>query len=138
MTATKTRTRTAGDLQVTSTATLQDAQLVMSILNGPTAMRALDGMQALWAYTEPPTWEEFDSDYPRTSTTAADVAAVLNLNETIGTFVKQGLLDRGLVYDLLWVKGAWEQCQHIALHMREAADNPEIYANFERLAAAQP
>lgn len=126
------------DLQVTSTATVQDAQLLVSIFNGPLAMRAQDGLTALYAYDAPPTWEQFDRDHPRGSDAARDVSALLNLNEEIATFVKQGLLDRGLVYDLLWVKGAWELCRAIALHYRETSGNAEIYANFERLATAQP
>lgn len=133
-----TTTSSTTDLRITSTATMQDAQLIMSILNGPLAMRALDGLQALSMYDAPPTWEQFDADHPQDTATAGDVTALLYINETVGTFVKQGLLDRGLVYDLLWVKGAWDRVKGIALHQREKAGNAEIYANFERLAAAQP
>ena len=59
------------------------------------------------------------------------------MSETVATFVKQGLLDKGLVYDLLWVSGAWQRCKAIALHERERSGSAEMYANFERLAAGQ-
>lgn len=126
------------DLTVTSHATQQDAQLMVAINNGPVAERALVGQELLWAYDTPPTWKQFDRDHPARSEGRIAVTAVLNYYETIGTYVKQGLLDRGLVYDLLWVKGLWARCENIALHYRERAGEPEIYANFERLAKAQP
>src|SRR3954447_14121371 len=37
----------------------------------------------------------------------ASVSKVLMFGETIGTLVKNGLLDRQLVYDWLWVEGSW-------------------------------
>lgn len=134
--ATRTTRPTAG-LSVTSTATAQDAQLLVSIFNGPLAMRAQDGLALLYTYNQPPAWEQFDADHPGGSEGARNVSALLNLNEEIATFVKHGLLDRDLVFDLLWVKGAWDRCGQIAMHYRDAAREPEIYANFERLAAAQ-
>ena len=59
------------------------------------------------------------------------------LNETIGTFVKQGLLDGGLVYDLFWIKGGWQCCRAIALYDREKSGVPALYENFETLAQGQ-
>ena len=37
------------------------------------------------------------------------VRTVLIFGETIGTLVKNGLLDRGLVLDWLWAQGLWER-----------------------------
>jgi len=132
-----TTTSSTTGLSITSTATQQDAQLLVSMFNGPLALRAQDGLTTLYGYDEPPTWEQFDRDHPHGTEEARCVSALLNLNEEIATFVKHGLLDRDLVFDLLWVQGAWERCASIALHYRETAGEPEIYANFERLAMAQ-
>lgn len=133
-----TKTTAKTDLSIASHASLADAQLIVAINNGPMAGRAMDGHDLLWQYDEAPTWKQFEKDHKPGSPGRLAVNAVLNYYETIGTFVKQGLLDRGLVYDLLWVKGLWDRCENIAMEYRRRAGNPEIYANFERLAKAQP
>lgn len=125
------------NLTITTHATQQDAVLLMQIMNGPLGLRAADGLTLLWDYERPPTYEQFVKQHPSGSQGQRDVQALLTVNETIATFVKQGLIDRGLVYDLLWVKGVWDRCANIALHYRKQTGEPEIYANFERLAAGQ-
>ena len=126
------------DLSVISTATQADAQLIVAINNSPTAARCADGHDLLWGYDGPLTWKQLEKDHKPGSAGRLAISAVLNYYETIGTFVKQGLLDRGLVYDLLWVKGVWARVEPIAQEYRRKAGEPEIYANFERLAAGQP
>ncbi len=134
---TTTRAKSARDLTVTRTATRQDAELLVQIMSTPVAERASDGMELLFGYDKPPSYEQFSKDHPRGSDGSRCVNAVLNFNETIGTFVKNGLLDKDLVYDLLWVAGAWERCKAIALHHREESGEPKIYENFEWLATGQ-
>jgi hypothetical protein len=56
--------------------------------------------------------------------------------ETIGTLVKNDLLDRDLVLDWLWVAGAWERVGPAARRAREQF-SPALYENFEALAKAQ-
>ncbi|MCU1600844.1 MAG: hypothetical protein JWO22_1553 [Frankiales bacterium] len=125
------------DLSITYTSTKQDAQLILSVLNGPMATRAFDGMDILFGYDTAPTFEQFDADHPHGSEGARAVSALLGINETIGTFVKQGLLDRGLVYDMFWIAGIWERCAPIATHYRAKTGVPEMYENFEALAQGQ-
>ena len=67
----------------------------------------------------------------------AEIQTVLVWNETIGTLVKNHLLDRDLVYDWLWVAGAWDRVAPAALEAREQAGVPELFANFEELAKGQ-
>ena len=125
------------DLTITSHATMQDATLLVQLLNGPLGLRAVDAMALLGAYRTPPSYATFIKDHPVGSAGNQAVQGLMTVSETIATFVKQGLLDKGLVYDLLWVAGAWDRCKNIALHERERAGEPEIFANFERLAAGQ-
>ena len=66
-----------------------------------------------------------------------EVQAVLTWHETIGTLVKNHLLDRDLVYDWLWVPGSWDRVGPAALKAREQAGVPELFANFEELAKRQ-
>ena len=62
---------------------------------------------------------------------------VLVFHETVGMLVKNDLLDRDLVYDWIWVSGAWERVAPAARAARERAGVPEIFENFEALAQGQ-
>jgi hypothetical protein len=79
--------------------------------------------------------EGFDPD--KATVTDADVQAILFFNETVGTLVKNGLFDRDLVYDWLWVKGSWERVGPAALRERERVGVPQLFENFEALAHGQ-
>jgi hypothetical protein len=63
--------------------------------------------------------------------------SVLKWYETVGTLVKQGLLDRGLIHDWLWVAGVWDTCRGIAMGQREESGVAEMWENFEALAVSQ-
>jgi hypothetical protein len=65
------------------------------------------------------------------------VSKTLMFGETVGTLVKNGLLDRGLVYDWLWVEGSWARVAPAAKKVREKAGVPQLYENYEALAAGQ-
>jgi len=65
------------------------------------------------------------------------IQTLLLWNETIGTLVKNDLLDRDLVLDWLWVSGVWERVGPAALRARAEAGSPELWANFEALAQSQ-
>ena len=65
------------------------------------------------------------------------IREILVFNETIGTLVKNDLLDRDLVYDWLWVAGAWERVGPAAKRAREKAGVAQLFENFEALAAGQ-
>jgi hypothetical protein len=66
-----------------------------------------------------------------------EVRLVLGYNETVGTLVKNDLLNRDLVYDWLWVAGTWDRVGPAALRAREQAGVAVLYENFEALAAGQ-
>jgi hypothetical protein len=79
--------------------------------------------------------EDFDVDAAQVLD--PEVHTVLVFHETIGTFVKNHLLDRDLVHDWLWVSGAWDRVGPAALRAREQAGVPELFENFEALAQGQ-
>lgn len=81
----------------------------------------------------------FADDFDPESADALDepVQTVLVFHETVGTLVKNELLDRDLVHDWLWVSGAWARVAPAALEAREAAGAPELWENFEALAQGQ-
>jgi hypothetical protein len=79
--------------------------------------------------------EDFDREAAHVNDQA--VQTVLVFYETVGTLVKNDLLDRELVHDWLWVSGAWERVGPAARAAREAAGVPELMENFEALARDQ-
>jgi hypothetical protein len=79
--------------------------------------------------------EEFD---PETAdSNDPPVRTILAFGETIGTLVKNDLLDRGLVLDWLWVQGLWDRGGPAALRARERFGSEALYEHFEALARAQ-
>jgi hypothetical protein len=132
-----TTTQLAPDITVTTTGPTQaDAQLMLQLAQLGQTPQMDRGRSILWAGDTPQTYEEFKVAHPRGSETYAAVEAVLAWNETVGTLVKQGLLNRDLVYDWLWVAGMWDRCKNIALGER-AETIPQMWENFEALAEGQ-
>ena len=127
------------DLSVSSTPTQSDAQLVVQLAQLGQAMNVDRGQALLWKHYRDGgiTFDQFEATYPTDSDDAVAILNVLKWYETIGTLVKQGLLERGLVHDWLWVSGIWDTCQPIAMGQREQSGEAKIWENFEALAASQ-
>jgi hypothetical protein len=83
--------------------------------------------------------EIFADDFDPNGVEANDpsVQTLLIFHETIGTLVKNGLLDRELVYDWLWVSGSWERVGPAAKRAQAKAGVAALYENYEALAAGQ-
>ena len=103
-------------------------------MNGFVTRNARDGVELLWTYESSPSYVELVRDHPIGSENYRDAIAVLSLGELIGTFVKNGVLHRGLVLDLIWMAGLWECCHVIAQDLRNLPNNPKLFENFEALA----
>jgi hypothetical protein len=107
-------------------ATHEDAALIVQLVRWGSEMGMDEAVHELWS----------DGYDPETAT--ADLPAVrkmLSFGETVGTFVKHNVLDRGLVVDLWWVEGMWSRVGPPAKLMREKMGEPRLYENFEALAA---
>ncbi len=106
-------------------ATHDDASLMVDLLQWHTAAGGMEASMALMDAS-------FDAD--SASVENRDVFVMLMMGETIGTFVKQGVLDSGLVYDL-WAPGLmWARVGPAALKQREKFGVPALWENFEALA----
>jgi len=106
-------------------ATHEDASLMMQILQWSTQTGAIEASMALMS-------PDFDAE-----TASADdrqVFVLLLQGETIGTFTKQGLLDKDLVYDLWAPRMLWARVGPAALRQREKYGEPALWENFEALA----
>jgi hypothetical protein len=128
-----TTTQAAPDLTIVSGATQDDARTMLKLAQLWQTDSHSRGSSILWATDTPMTYEQFNAAHPRGSQGFSDVLAVISWYETIGTLVKNGLLNRALVHDWLWVGGIWERCAPIALAQR-ATSTPRMWENFEALA----
>lgn len=103
-----------------------DATLMIQLAQWGTSLGIEEAQQLIWS-------DDFDAD-------AADprdplVNRLLNFFETVGTLTKNGLLDRALVLDWVWVAGIWDRVGPAAKKAREGLGVPELYENFELLAS---
>lgn len=106
-------------------ATKEDAALMMQIMQWGTSAGAMEAMVSLIG-------PDYDPD--NAAATDKDVFTTLMMGETIGTFVKQGVLDAGLVYDLWAPAMLWSRVGAAALKQREQFGEPRLWENFEGLA----
>jgi len=106
----------------------EDATLLVELAKWGTMMRLDEASRAVYS-------DDFDPETADVRDQA--VQTILVFNETIGTLVKNGLLDRQLVYDWLWVEGAWARVGPAAKRAREAQGVSQLYENFEALAGGQ-
>ena len=79
--------------------------------------------------------DDFDAEAAEVTNPSA--SKLLMFGETIGTLVKNGLINRELVYDWLWVEGTWAKVAPAAKRARAKAGVSQLYANYEALAAGQ-
>ena len=107
-------------------ATHEDAELVLQLVRWGTEMQLDEAVAALFA-------DGFDPQSASIDEPA--VRRALSFGETVGTLVKQGLLNRDLVYDLWWVEGVWARVGPAAVRQREKLGEPRLYENLEALAA---
>jgi hypothetical protein len=108
--------------------TREDATMILELAKWGTMLGLSEASRKVYA-------DGFDPDAAHQLD--PEVQTLLAFYETIGTFVKNELLDRELVYDWTWVVGAWERVGPAAVRAREQTGVPELYANFEALAQGQ-
>lgn len=106
----------------------QDGALLVQLAQWGTAMGLDDALRAVLQ-------DDFDPEAASVDDVA--VSHVLTYGETVGTLTKNGLLDTALVLDWWWAAGVWARVGPAALKARDKVGVPELYENFEALAAAQ-
>jgi hypothetical protein len=109
-------------------ATREDATLLVELAKLGTMMDYGQAARTVFA-------DDFDPD--TADVNDAPVQTMLVFFETVGTLVKNDLLDRDLTYDWLWAEGVWSKVGPAAERAREKAGVPQLYENFEALAAGQ-
>ncbi|HTT58427.1 MAG TPA: hypothetical protein VMF33_00095 [Acidimicrobiales bacterium] len=105
-------------------ATYEDAQLVVQLMQWETAVGVDDALAVLFS-------ESFDPE--TASLDDPNVRKVLTFGETVGALVKHHVLDRDLIRDVYWFDGIWERVKHHALTARAESGEAALYENFESL-----
>jgi hypothetical protein len=107
--------------------TAEDAKLIVQLAQWAAMLDLTVGISRIFA----------DDFNPETATADdPEIRKLFYFYETVGTLVKNDLLDRDLVLDWLWVAGIWERLAPAALAARETS-TPRMFENFEALAKSQ-
>jgi hypothetical protein len=106
--------------------TYEDANLVVQLSQWGTALGLNEAIASVFEDDFDPEIADALNDTP--------VRTLLTFFETIGTLVKNDVLNRGLIRDWLWVEGVWARVGPAALTAREHFKEPRLYENFEALA----
>jgi hypothetical protein len=109
-------------------ATHDDAVLMVELAKWGSMIGLAEASRELFA-------DDFDPN--AADVTDPSVSSMLMFGETIGTLVKNGLINRELMYDWLWVEGTWARVAPAAKRARQKAGVPQLYENYEALAAGQ-
>jgi len=109
----------------------EQAMLLTSIVAMANQAGLQRGYEVLIAYDEPPSRKQFEAEHPVGSEANRGVNALLNLGETVGTYIKHGALSADLVNDLLWLEGMWTWVENYVKDIREQFDEDALYENFE-------
>jgi hypothetical protein len=98
------------------------------------------GFQLITMFEKPPTLAQVRKRYPRDSQEYQQITASCGLEETIATFVRQGILNEALVNDMFPVAMGWTLMEKFAKGIRRETGEPRLYENAEWLAkrAAAP
>ncbi|MHB1988060.1 MAG: DUF4760 domain-containing protein [Acidimicrobiales bacterium] len=118
--------------------TANDAMVLLTILNAPVGDQAREAVELLWTYDEPPSFAVFVRDHAPGSIGYQQVMALLTVGERVGTFVKNGVLHRGLALDLIAMHAVWNRCSSIVHDLRDHRGNPKLFENMEWLANQSP
>jgi hypothetical protein len=113
---------------------VEDAQLILQQQIVMAMSGANQGYDLLWAFETPPTLAQLRKRHPRESGEYQQVMAFLVACETTATFVRQGILNEGLVNDLYDIASGYGRIEKIIKGIRRETGQPRIGENSEWLA----
>jgi hypothetical protein len=113
--------------------THEDATLMMQLVQS----WPVEASNWIWSDEFIPDYDEFTARHPDGGEGSANIRAILNWYETIGTLYKHGLFSEELLFDWLAIDAVWERVKSHALAWREETGQPRMYENFEAMADAQ-
>jgi hypothetical protein len=113
--------------------THEDADLMLQLVRS----WPVEATDWIWSDEFIPDYKESAAKDTEAGEGSANIRAVLNWYETIGTLHKHGLLNEDLLFDWLAIDLTWDRMKSHALGRRAEIGNPHMYENFEAMANAQ-
>ena len=117
--------------------TRDDAHLMLELANWHTAAGVPEAGNWIRSKEFVNDFDDFEKRYPEGSDEHLKVGLFLGYHETLGTLWKNRLLSEELLFDWVWVSGAWDLVSDIALGMRKKAGVDALWENFEAMADRQ-
>jgi hypothetical protein len=114
--------------------TSEDARLILQLNDSYLSSGGDRGLALLHMFETPPTLAQVRKRHAPGSEEYRFITNFLFSCETLGTFVKHGLLNEMLVLDLYAISGAWQRSEKLIKGMRREAGEPRLMENFEWLA----
>ena len=116
--------------------THQDATLMLQIAQWWASAGVNEAVNWMWSDEFIADYAEFVEKYPAGSEEYGKASKIVGAMETLGTLYKHGLFNEELLFDWLAVSMVWDRISGFALGIREVADAPRLYENFEAMAKA--
>ena len=117
--------------------THDDAHLMMELANWHTSSSVTEASNWIRSKEFVKDFDGFEKRYPDGSEGRLHVNRFLGYHETVGTLWKNKLLNEELLFDWVWVAGAWDLVSDIAIGMRKKAGVDALWENFEAAAERQ-
>ena len=118
--------------------THQDADLLIKLISARALMEVGDPDAQGWIWGDEfiPDYKEFKEKFRPGSVEWRRVHGAAGFFESLGTLVRNDLLNENLLYDWIFVVGSWDRMKDIMRGWREETV-PAMYENFEWIAERQ-
>ena len=116
--------------------TYRDARIMLELMQFQAASGLSEALNWLWSDQFVSDHAEFIKKYPLGSKGNIDATKICGYLETIGTLWKHRLINEDLLFDWLAVEMIWDRIKGFALGVRQVANEPRLYENFEVMAKA--
>ncbi len=118
--------------------THEDAQLLVQLARLNVASGCPEAGDFMWSDAFISDYDEFKAKFPIGSKEFGYIRTLAGFYETVGTLVKNELINEDLVLDWLAVHMVWNRLEGLLTGMRDEAGEPRLWENFQALAARVP
>jgi hypothetical protein len=118
--------------------THEDAQLLLQLARLNAESGCPEAGNFIWSDAFVSDYDEFKRKFPTGSKEHGYIRTLAAFYETVGTLVKNELLNEDLVLDWLAVHLVWSRLEGLLIGMRDEAGEPRLWENFQALAARVP
>jgi hypothetical protein len=118
--------------------THEDGQLLVQLARLNAQSGCSEASNFIWSDAFVSDYDEFKRKFPKGSREFGYIGTLAGFYETVGTLVKNELLNEDLVHDWLAVHMVWQRLEGVLIGMRDEAGEPRLWENFQALALRIP